>query len=195
MNVETPEPSSASPVLTRIAAGDREATAECLDRFGALVWHLALRFCSNRADAEDAVQEIFVEIWKSADRFRAEKSSERTFIAMIARRRLIDRQRRSRREPQVGTLVEAPSREPSNATRAELAEEADRAQRVLSKLGSEQQEVIRRSVYAGASHAQIAADLDLPLGTVKAHIRRGLQKVREALSGESGLAASTEVRS
>ena len=81
-------------ILQRVAAGDTEAVAACIDRFGGLVWSLARRFLDRPTEAEDAVQEIFIELWKSASRFDPSIASETTFVAMIARRRLIDRQRK-----------------------------------------------------------------------------------------------------
>ena len=76
-------------ILNRIAAGDPDAVQECLDQFGGLVWSLARRLTSSESDAEDAVQEIFVEIWRKAERYDPSIASESTFIAMLARRRLI----------------------------------------------------------------------------------------------------------
>ena len=72
-------------ILNRIANGDQDAVQECLKTYGGLVWSLARRMLRNSDDAEDAVQEIFVDIWKNAGRFDPSQSSETTFIAMIAR--------------------------------------------------------------------------------------------------------------
>jgi len=84
-------------VLPRLAAGDPKAAEECLDRYGSLVWSLARRHTRNAADAEDAVQDVFLDLWKNAERFDASRASEAAFITMIARRRLIDRLRRKTR--------------------------------------------------------------------------------------------------
>src|SRR5690606_24550621 len=86
-------------VMPRVAAGDPAAMEDCLTRYGGLVWSLARRFSPTNADAEDAVQEVFIEVWRHADRYDESIASEPTFIAMIARRRLIDRQRRRDRQP------------------------------------------------------------------------------------------------
>ncbi|MCX5746449.1 MAG: sigma-70 family RNA polymerase sigma factor, partial [Proteobacteria bacterium] len=90
-------PATVTPLLARVAVGDRGALRECLDRYGGLVWSIARRF--EASEAEDAVQEIFVDLWKSAVRYDPEVASEPTFIAMIARRRLIDRRRSRGRRP------------------------------------------------------------------------------------------------
>ena len=73
-------------LLEKIASGHRSAVSDCVNRYGGLVWSLARRFTATQADAEDAVQEIFISLWKSAERFDSSKSSEMTFVAMIARR-------------------------------------------------------------------------------------------------------------
>ena len=105
----TEEPS----ILERVAAGDPAAPNECIARFSGLVWSLARRLCSSPSDAADAVQEIFIDLWKSAPRFDSSIASETTFVAMIARRRLIDRGRRKMRRPEVPQIAEtvADSRE------------------------------------------------------------------------------------
>ncbi|HVF46923.1 MAG TPA: sigma-70 family RNA polymerase sigma factor, partial [Pyrinomonadaceae bacterium] len=78
-------------ILQRVADGDRTAVQDCLNTYGGLVWSIARRLLRNSDEAEDAVQEIFVDIWKNAARFDESRSSETTYIAMIARRRLIDK--------------------------------------------------------------------------------------------------------
>lgn len=76
------------PLLPRIASGDRDAVAACLDRYPSLVWSPARRFTNSRTDAEDAVQEISIDLWSNAGRFDGGKTSETTFVALLARRRL-----------------------------------------------------------------------------------------------------------
>ena len=93
-------------ILQRIAGGEAVAVNECLETYGGLVWSLARRFCPKHEDAEDAVQDTFVDIWRNAERFDPEIASEATYITMIARRRLIDRYRRSGRAPDTTVLDE-----------------------------------------------------------------------------------------
>lgn len=172
------------PVLHRVAAGDPAAVQEILDRYGGLVWSLARRYSANQAEAEDAVQEIFIDLWKSAGRFDEAIASEPTFVAMIARRRLIDRRRHAARRPDVS----AP-RELNNGQEApvalteslEIGEEARRAEQALGDLKEDQQRVLRLSIFQGLSHQRIAEVTGLPLGTVKTHVRRGLMRLREIL--------------
>lgn len=180
-----PERPTVDLLLPRIARGDQSAMRECLARYGSLVWSLAKRFHANTSDAEDAVQEIFVEVWKSAARYDQSIATESTFITMIARRRLIDRRRRTTREPVSCALPEqilcsAPEVDHTAST----ADEAALAQKALASLRDEQQQLLRLSIYQGLSHEEIAAQTGLPLGTVKTHIRRGLLKVRQVLAGD-----------
>jgi len=173
-------------VLPRVARGDRHAVRECLDRYGGLVWSLARRLSTTEADAEDAVQEIFLDVWKSAARFDSGVASEVTFIAMIARRRLIDRRRKEGRRPDEEGLIEGAYEARPEAVDApsEQSEDVDRAKRALGQLSQEQQRVLQLSIFHGLSHEKIARATDLPLGTVKTHARRGLIRIREIIERE-----------
>jgi RNA polymerase sigma factor (sigma-70 family) len=192
-NLEAQRPSVAEPILHRVAAGEPGAVQECLERYGGLVWSLSRRFCPNREEAEDAVQEVFIEIWNKAKRYDASLSSEITFIAMIARRRLIDRGRRRQRALQTDVIEDEnilPPAEDRSQEMVDIGDEVDRAQKALAKLRPDEQKVLRLSIYEGLSHDQISKATSLPLGTVKTHLRRGLIRVREMLgvdSSESGL--------
>jgi RNA polymerase sigma-70 factor (ECF subfamily) len=158
---------------------------ECLARFGGLVWSLARRCGLPESELEDAVQEVFTELWIHGHKFDPSIASETAFVAMIARRRLIDRRRRITRRPNPVELQEsiADSHPPgTNRPTAEVAEEAAAAEKVFSALSSEQQRVLRLSVYEGLSHELISRATGLPLGTVKTHARRGLMRLREMLN-------------
>jgi len=174
-------------LLQRVAAGDPAAVEECIDRFGGLIWSLARKLVGAHAVAEDAVQEVYIHLWKSADRFDPAVASEMTFVAMIARRRLIDCKRRWQRRPDHGHSMSIGDMDiPAGAEQidaAELADEASRAAEAIRELRPEQQEILRLSVYEGWSHQRIADELQVPLGTVKTHLRRGLMRVRELING------------
>lgn len=170
-------------ILQRVAGGDDRAVRECLDRFGGLVWSLARRFAP--ADAEDAAQEVFVDLWRSAARFDPSVASETTFVSMIARRRLIDRARARGRRPRMEEVSDTVGTQPPR-DRLEVADEAAAAARVLRELNPEQQKVLRLSIHEGLSHEEISRSTDLPLGTVKTHIRRALIRARELLGAERG---------
>lgn len=173
---------SDAPLLLRVAAGDSDAVTRCMQRYTPLIWSLARRSCPNRTEAEDAVQEIFIEVWRHAERFDASRASETTFIATIARRRLIDRhRRRSRRQDMVDLEAAAPPAAPAGGDQVELEEQAALAMDALRTLPEAQQQALKCAVYEGASHAEIAEKLGTPLGTVKTNIRRGLMRLREQL--------------
>lgn len=174
-------------ILMRVAAGDEAAVKECLDRYGGLVWSVARRFSPTREDAEDAVQEVFLSLWKAAGRYDPKLASEPTFITMIARRRLIDRNRaRASRPDTAGIQIPAETPDRRGAAEIEAAPDVGRASQALSELRPEQRQVIELSVVRGMSHSQIADLTGMPLGTVKTHARRGLQRVRDALGTSGG---------
>ncbi len=171
----------AESILKRIASGERNAVQECLTAYGGLVWSLALRMLSNSEEAEDAVQEIFIDVWKNADRFDENQASETTFVAMIARRRLIDRIRKDSRRPGIDSLEDILTEPENNNQDMQMCIEAKEAAQAMKNLRPEQRHVLHLSIVQGFSHQEIADALDMPLGTVKTHARRGLIQVREDL--------------
>jgi RNA polymerase sigma-70 factor (ECF subfamily) len=179
-------------LLERIATGDTTAVALCIERYSGLVWSLARRFISNRADAEEAVQDVFMELWSSADKFDSKQSSEATWISLIARRRLIDRARRNAREPDRAPLADiGRTLSTSGQAAIEANAESERVMKLIETMDPEQRRVIRMSAWLGMSHNAIAKETRLPLGTVKSHIRRGLTRIRAQL----GVSAHQEKRS
>ena len=173
-------------LLQRVGAGDTGAMLACMERFRGLIWSLVRRSCSNAADAEDVVQEIFISVWRSAHRFDPTIASESTFVSVIARRRLIDRTRQRMRRTTPGPILQDVQAELVEAGRCQITEVSALAQLAMSKLRPEQQQVLQLSIECGCSHEQISTSTGLPLGTVKTHARRGLQKLRDALI-ESGI--------
>ncbi len=170
------------PLLPRIADGDRSAVSECIDRYSGLVWSLARRHLVIEADAEDAVQDVFMELWSKADRFDPARAAEATFVSMLARRRMIDRNRKERRTPDRRPLADvehALSRDGHAAI--EASAESQRVLRAIEQMEPDQRQVLRMATWLGMTHAAIAEETDLPLGTVKSHLRRGLIRVREQL--------------
>ena len=140
-------------LLHRVGKGDEQAVAECIDRFGGLVWSLARKHVGNPSEAEDAVQEVFIEIWKNAARYDESTASESTFVTMIARRRLIDRWRRRGRRVDVDA---ADIHEMSIATdedgrqQVEQADEVVRVTDAMRRLRPKQQKVLNLAVCEGA---------------------------------------------
>ena len=173
-------------LLPRIAAGEQGVADELLERYGGLVWALARRALLSSADVEDAVQDIFVELWRVADRFDPSVASEATFVAMITRRRLIDRQRKSARRPRFvdHEAIERSSRFSMQRERA-TEDDVQTALNALEACSQPQQDVLRLSLLEGMPQEKIARVLDMPLGTVKTHSRRGLMRLRDALMGDT----------
>ena len=178
-------------LLSRVARGETNAIDECLDRYGGLVWSLACRLSPSASDAEDAVQEIFIDLWRNAGRYNPELAEEATFVSMLARRRLIDRRRKRLTSRESQSLDGHPMEYPAPAARArlELAEESQRATACLRELRENEREVLELAVYHGLPQTQIAERTSLPLGTVKTLIRRGLIQLRRCMQIGSRLGA------
>jgi RNA polymerase sigma-70 factor (ECF subfamily) len=178
---------SAELLLPRIARGDAAAVKECLQRYGPLVWSLARKLWNDLSAVEDLVQEIFIDVWKSAGQYDPARASEATFIATITRRRAIDRRRRIARTP-VAEPIEPDLSigEDPGLGAVELGDEARRARAALAQLKPEQRRVILMSVVDGLTHQEIATSTGLPLGTVKSHIRRGLDQAAQILGSSEG---------
>jgi len=169
-------------LVERIAAGDAQAVDECFDHYGGLIWSIARRFSPVYADAEDAVQEIFLAVWRSASRFDPQVASEAAFITTIAKRRLIDRLRRRSRRLDSAPLGEDPGLVGQVTFHAvEVQEEAERVRTVMAMLREDERRVLEMSLMDGLTHSQISEVTSLPLGTVKTHARRGLNRLREML--------------
>jgi RNA polymerase sigma-70 factor, ECF subfamily len=182
-------------MLQRIAGGDSHAVRECIEQYGSLVWSLARRLSRTPADAEDATQEIFMQIWRNAARFDESKGSERVFVAMIARRRLIDRLRKTTAEPYMDSSEQVMDSlvwsDPGVCS--ETCFEAEHAKRALAQLRPQQRQVLELALLHGLTQSEIAARLGMPLGTVKSFMRRGLTRVRGYLNIDLRVAAGTDV--
>ena len=178
-------PDEPAPLLPRIAAGDESAVRACVARYGPMLLAVARRWSPDATEAEDAVQEICFDLWRHAARFDATKSTERGFVAMVARRRLIDRHRQRTRRIAMDPVPEGfdlPADEPDAGDRVS---DAMSAQEVLALLSPPQRRFIERHLLDGKTHDEIAREANVPLGTVKSHIHRGLQKARALLAGRA----------
>lgn len=181
-------------VLTRIAEGDSRALRECIDQFGSLIWSIARRLTRTRADAEDAVQEIFTDIWRSAARFDPKQGSEKLFVATIARRRLIDRLRRLSHQGTTASTDELETLTWADpGVHAETCAEAQTAARAVMQLRPDQRQVLELGLLQGLSHSEIADTLKVPLGTVKTMMRRGLIQVRELMGVDAPVSSEVQL--
>jgi RNA polymerase sigma-70 factor (ECF subfamily) len=162
-------------LLRRLAAGETSALGEFYDVFAGLVNGLALRILRDAADAEDVVQEVFLQVWRQASRFDPTRGSVEAWLCTIARTRALDRLRRrtARREDPED---EAP---PSSAT--PKSAEAIAVRKALDGLTSDQRKALELAYFEGLTQSEIAERLGEPLGTVKTRIRTAMIRLRDVL--------------
>jgi RNA polymerase sigma-70 factor (ECF subfamily) len=171
--------------LARIARGDQLAFAELYDRHARLVFSLALRILQDRADAEDVVQEVFAQVWTQAGRYDASRGAVAAWMLVLTRSRAIDRLRARRARPEAaaesGTAENVVDLSATQDLELLSAEQVDRLQRALKELPEAQRTALELAYYEGLTHAEVAARLAEPLGTVKTRIRQAVIKLRESL--------------
>jgi RNA polymerase sigma-70 factor (ECF subfamily) len=177
-------------LISLVASSDDAALAELYDRFGRVAYGLALRILRDDALAQDAVQEAFLAVWRSADRFLAERAKGSTWILTLVHRRAVDlvrREERRRGEP----LERAP--EPVSTSTAEdeaaLGFERRVVQEALKRLPPEQREALELGYYGGLTQSELAERLGQPLGTIKSRMFAGLTRLRYLLA-QAGLEES-----
>jgi RNA polymerase sigma-70 factor (ECF subfamily) len=172
------------------ARSEQSALAELYDRFGRPAYGLALRILRDEALAEDAVQESFLAVWRTAARFVPDRGKASTWILTLVHRRSVDIVRREERR-RADTLDQSPEQ----ASRDTVEEEAwlrlqrERVQEALGKLPDQQREAIELAYYGGFTQSELADRLGQPLGTIKSRMFMGLARLRELL-GEPGLEMS-----
>lgn len=168
-----------------ITQGQTEALGTLYDRHAALVYGIALKVLSNPQEAEDLTQDIFVKLMQAS--YDPRRGSLRTFLAILTRSRALDRlrsrQRDSKRTMQyLRTNVPTPVSTPIEASA--LQEQGQEIHSALAQLRDEQQQLLKMTYYDGLTQARIAERLDLPLGTVKSRVRRGLLQLRQILQNQ-----------
>jgi RNA polymerase sigma factor (sigma-70 family) len=175
-------------IAQRLSAGDESALAEVYHCWGALVHTLALRATGDHGHAADITQNVFVSAWRDRKRFDPEKGSLSAWLMTIARRRIVDHQRSAGRSKEVVTLeLSDPGAADTLDRPVGTVEETDRlVDRVvlvdeMRELGEPARTILHLAFYEDLTHQQVAERLDLPLGTVKSHVRRSLQRLRVRL--------------
>jgi RNA polymerase sigma-70 factor (ECF subfamily) len=170
-------------LLARVGERDREAFEILYGRYVRPVFGLALRRLGDRGHAEDAVQEAFAAIWRSASTYRPERGAAGGWLYTVARNAIVDRLRRN--GPALDAeLPELASAEPGPAQRAEDSDVAWRVHRALEELQPREREVIELAYWSGMSQSEVAEYLHLPLGTVKTRTRSALARLASVLEGE-----------
>lgn len=176
-------------LLQRMARGDQSACAALYDRFSRPLYSLALRILDEPADAEDVVQDVFLALWEKAATFEAQRGSAFGWAVTLTRNRAIDKLRTRRRRSQLladsfaGDLpgTSAPPA-PDSLDNLAAQETSSAVRAALASLPAEQVRALELAFFSGLTQQEIAARLAEPLGTVKARIRRGLFKLRDALA-------------
>lgn len=175
-------------LMGRVAARDQQAFARLFDRHSPIVLGVLTRMLSDRALAEEILQEAFLQAWQQAERYQPALATPRGWLLMMARSRALDRMRstaaRMRREDDL--MREAPQTAEGIATSGLEADE--RRRHVIAAMGSlpaEQRECIELAFFGGLTHTQIADKLQAPLGTVKSRILLGMNKLRQSLASYS----------
>jgi RNA polymerase sigma-70 factor (ECF subfamily) len=176
------EDASDGDLLGRIARRDAAAFELLYKRYARPVYGLAVRLLGDRGRAEDAVQETFTSIWRSASRYRPERGPGAPWLYAIARNAIVDRARA--RRDSLAEHPDGPSREPGPPEHAEQAELSWQVHRALAELPDHERSVLELAYWSGLSQSEIASFLDLPLGTVKTRTRSGLARLAGLLDGE-----------
>src|ERR687896_585553 len=170
---------SDSRLIERVAVGDRDAFTELYRRFARPVFALALRQLGDNGRAEDAAQETFAAVWRSARSFRPERGSGSAWLYAVARHAIIDRARQ-RREP-VAEVPDQASEDACPDEQVELSWLAWRVHSAVEQLPERERAVLELAYWSGLSQAEIASYLDVPLGTVKTRTRTGLTRLAALL--------------
>ena len=175
-----------SRLLGRIACGDAAAFRLLYRQVSARAMGIALRLLKDRAEAEDVVQDTFLEVWKRAGQYEPERGGAVAWIVTIARSRAIDRLRAHGRSARtVSSSLEEPGAAPEPPELADQRRDRERVLSALSTLPPEQREVIELAYFEGMTQAEIASFTREPLGTVKTRVRLGMAKLADMLDGNT----------
>jgi RNA polymerase sigma-70 factor (ECF subfamily) len=166
-------------LLQRIGAGDREAFDVLYRRFVRPVFALALRRLGDRGRAEDATQETFTSVWRSATSYRPERGAGAPWLYAVARNAIVDRARARTEAPT--EVPDEPSSEPGPADEAEQSWLAWRVHRAMQELPEHERPLLELAYWSGLSQSEIADFLNIPLGTVKTRTRSALSRLADAL--------------
>ena len=178
----SPGAASDGELIQRAGTGDRAALEQLYARYARPVFGLALRRLGDRGRAEDAVQETFISIWRSAKTYRPERGSGAPWLYAVARNAIVDRSRAKSDIP--AEVPDEAAAESGPDDRAEQSWTRWRVHRALEELSEREREVIELAYWRDLSQSEVAESLGIPLGTVKTRTRSGLQRLADILDGE-----------
>ena len=170
-------------LIRSLRAGNQEALTLLYDRYGGLVYTIALRLLKQSAEAEDLTQEIFLNFWQQ-DKYDPNRGALRTYLGLVARSRALNRlSKRSTQQRSIQRLTqrEKADRPITPLENASLLEQQEAVREALSQLKDQQRQILEMNFYQGITHAEIARQLNMPLGTVKTRARKGLMELRQRL--------------
>lgn len=171
-------------LISRVALGDRAAFSEIYSRTSAKLFGVVLRVLRDRGEAEEALQDTYVKLWRNAGRYQVNGFSPMTWLITIARNTAIDRKRRQASGLGAGDGEVEMQADPAPGPEARAIHASDRAQLVacFGELQEARAEAVRRAYLDGDSYADLAAHFDVPLNTMRTWLRRSLLKLKECLS-------------
>ena len=176
-------------LIVSLRQGNQNALSVLYDRYGGLVYTLALKLLDRVDEAEDLTQDVFLSFWKQ-EKFDPSRAKLSTYLCLLTRSRAIDKLRsRTSEQKSIVRLqhISIPETErPTLLDSVSLAEEQILVRESLSKLREQQRQILEQSYYQGLSQSAIAQNLNLPLGTVKTHMRQGLIELRKMLQSQIG---------
>lgn len=177
-------------LVARLAKGDQEALSQLYDRYASMLLALAIRVVGNYAEGEEVVQEVLLQAWRQAERYKPERSSVSTWLVMMTRSRAIDRIRSRKVVDRTHTAAQREEsrvhESPEGARNVLHQERALRLRSELSRLPDEQRQVLELAFFSGLTQREIAEQRGIPLGTVKTRTLLAMKKLRVALKQDLG---------
>ena len=177
-------------LLRRIGQGDRRSFEELYDRFSGVLFSTAYRVLNNREAAEDVLQDVFIQIWEKAPLYDPARGKPMTWAVTLTRNKSIDRLRSTQRRSRLQDDVERESQtfeqfdDRSSFDAVASGETGALVREAMQKLSKDQREAIELAFFSSLTQTEIAERLDVPLGTVKARIRRGMMRLKEVINPE-----------
>lgn len=181
--MSTAEPKTAATdalLVSGIRSGDQRAMTELYDRYSPLVYSVALRVLGDTGNAEDVLQEVFMQLWRNPDLFDASRGNLGAWLTVIARNRAIDALRRRKPDTDIEDVILSVSYDMSSA--ADRSRTMHKVREVLGSMPDLQRKAVELAYFEGLSHTEIASKTGEPLGTVKTRIRAGLLSLRKAFA-------------